>query len=485
LPAAVSWLDFSPRGVLIVSMRLFLIISVMLLTNSAMAAANGPPEFPLHVERGTRYLVDAAGKPFFLVGDNPSSIAVQLTHPEVIQYLDDRKERGFTTLLFEMIEHRFADNPPYNAFGEAPFKAKRVNANGSACVVAPAGLFDKVSRKMKALLGEGACWDFSSPNEAYWQNVDFIVKEAAARGFLLLMTPAYLGYGGKEEGWYQDMVANGPTVLFNYGVFVAERYRAYKNIVWVQGGDFVPPRSDFPLVEAVANGIRSVSPASLQTFYTSRELAARDFWSGAPWFNVNTIYSRWTPHVLAQAQYAASDMPFFLIESYYEGSEGGSEARIRSEAYQAVLTGAFGQIMGNDKVWPFIAGWQQALGSRVAQSMTHLRALFLSRPWWLLRPDDGKLVVSGQSSGESFSPAAIAADKSFALVYFPNGQALGIRIDALGAAHVAARWFDPSSGRYAAIAESPFSGAGTRMVNPPGDNANGYRDWVLVLESEP
>jgi hypothetical protein len=142
--------------------------------------------------------------------------------------------------------------------------------------------------------------------------------------------------------------------------------------------------------------------------------------------------------------------------------------------------------MGNDKVWPFIAGWQQALGSRVAQSMTHLRALFLSQPWWLLLPDDGKLIVSGQSSGENFSPAAVAADKSFALVYFPNGHALGIRMDALGGAPVAARWYDPSNGRYAAaIAESPFSAGGTRLISPPGDNTSGYRDWVLVLESKP
>ena len=44
------------------------------------------------------------------------------------QYLDDRASRGFNTLLVNLIENRFASNPPRNAYGDAPFLSKRFRA---------------------------------------------------------------------------------------------------------------------------------------------------------------------------------------------------------------------------------------------------------------------------------------------------------------------------------------------------------------------
>ena len=88
-------------------------------------------------------------------------------------------------------------------------------------------------------------------------------------------------------------------------------------------------------------------------------------------------------------------MPFFLIESAYENEHEATEQRLRTQAYQAVLSGAAGQVFGNNPIWhfdgpglyPAPVTWQQALGSRGAQSMTHLRDLLTSLPWWQLEPD--------------------------------------------------------------------------------------------------
>ena len=55
--------------------------------------------FPLHTEAGKHYLVDAQGKPFLIHGDTAWSLMVQLTDAEVDQYLDDRKAKGFNTIL--------------------------------------------------------------------------------------------------------------------------------------------------------------------------------------------------------------------------------------------------------------------------------------------------------------------------------------------------------------------------------------------------
>ncbi len=422
--------------------------------------------FPLRVQSGGRYLVDANGTPFLLQGDNPSSIEVMLTSDQVNQYLDDRKARGFNTILFELMEHKFATSPPYNVNGDAPFTGTIPNANGSAC--------------MNAAIPD--CWDFSTPNEAYWRNVDSVISAATARGFLVMLFPAYIGYEGGAEGWYQDMLANGTAKLAAYGNFIGNRYKNYNNILWVEGGDYIPANK--AVVEAVANGIRNVIPAALQTAHASRGYSALDVWAGEPWLNVNDVYAAPPIYTAAQAQYANSTMPFFLIEGYYENDHGANELTLRSQAYQALLSGAFGQIMGNNPLWFFGSGWQQALGSPGAQSMAHLHELMSPLAWWRLVPDSGQLIVAGQSSGGSFAAASTAADGSFAVIYDP-GQALGINLAHLGGPHVKARWFDPSNGAYVDAVSSVLANSGTITFTPPGNNGNGYPDWILLLQSVP
>ena len=49
--------------------------------------AEPAPVFPLAVRPGERYLVDAAGKPFFIHGDTAWSLIADLTREEVAQYI--------------------------------------------------------------------------------------------------------------------------------------------------------------------------------------------------------------------------------------------------------------------------------------------------------------------------------------------------------------------------------------------------------------
>jgi len=183
--------------------------------------------FPLRVEAGKRYLVDAQGRPFLVHGDTPWSLMVQLTRAEVDQYLEDRRARGFNTVLANVIDHQYSDNPPNNAYGQPPFLTP--------------GLF-------------------ATPNEAYFAHVDYVLSKAAEKGILVMLTPAYMGLGGGSEGWYQEMIAaeNGAVVLGMYGQYLATRFRAHDNLVWVNGGDFNPPEKT--VLRAIANGIRSVEP---------------------------------------------------------------------------------------------------------------------------------------------------------------------------------------------------------------------------------
>jgi hypothetical protein len=125
------------------------------------------PTFPLAVKAGRRHLVDATGRPFLIHGDTAWSLIAQLTREDVLLYLDDRRARGFNTILVSLLEHRFATNAPANAYGEPPFLQPEA---------------------------------YNTPNRAYFRHADWVLRRAAERGFLVLLTPSYLGIGGGSEG---------------------------------------------------------------------------------------------------------------------------------------------------------------------------------------------------------------------------------------------------------------------------------------------
>jgi hypothetical protein len=405
--------------------------------------------------------VDATGKPFFINGDTAWSLMVQLTREQAEQYLEDRRAKGFTAILVSLLEYTYGNSAPRNVYGDAPFTT--------------AG-------------------DFATPNERYFAHADYVLNKAAEKGILVLLTPAYLGCCG--DGWLQDMRNNGTTKLTRYGEYLGNRYRGFANILWVNGGDQAPSSSsDRALVDAIANGIRSADSAKLQTFHTGRFSSALQYTS-APWLTVNNIYTD-ASTVVSQAfgEYARSTMPFFLIEAAYEEGTSGGSQMVRTQAYQAVLSGAMGHLYGNSPVWYFNAPtwsnptgitWQQALDSQGARSMTHVAALFAPRSWWTLVPDTNNTLLTGSvGSGADRAVAARAADGSFAIAYTPSIRTLNVALGQLAGPRINARWFDPTSGTYATVPGSPFLASGTQSFRPAGNNSSGSTDWVLLLESAP
>lgn len=410
--------------------------------------------FPLHVEPGKRYLVDAAGAPFFMQGDSPWSLIAQLNRNDVELYLRDRKARGFNTLLVNLLEHRFAEKAPANIFGDKPFMV------------------------------DG---DYSTPNEAYFRHADWVLQRACEMGFLVLLAPSYVGSGGGGDGWYQEMLHNSPETLAEYGRFVARRYAGLGNILWVQGGDYSVP--DKNLVRAIANGIREIDPTALQTAHNTTETSALDYWAGEPWLTVNSIFPYVRIERSALGQYALSDMPFFLIESIYENEYDADEQQVRMQAYQAILSGASGHVFGNNPIWHFDGpglfaapmGWKQALDSPGARSMSVLHDLFSSIEWWKLKPDiDGSLVVDGKGGEKARVVGAIAEDRSLALIYLPTSKDVTVDLGQFGGRQLVARWRDPSNGQAVAVEGGPFAG-GRHSFKPPRRNQDGYTDWLLEL----
>jgi hypothetical protein len=397
-----------------------------------------------------RHLVDSTGRPFMIRGDAPWCLITQLKRDEVDRYLQTRRQQGFNAVLVELTEPKLCAHAPQDAYGAAPYRTPG---------------------------------DFTTPNEAYFAHADEVIAQAEAHGFVVLLTPAYTGYEGNDTGWYRQMTAAGAVNLRAYGRYVAQRLAARHNIIWVQGGDFDPPEK--ALVRAVAQGIRDVDPNALQTFHGGRQTAALAYWgTGESWLNVNDIYTSDATVVRhAFTEYRRSTVPYFLIEAHYENEHGADESVVRRQAYQALLSGASGHVMGNKPVWGFFPGWQAQLTSGGATTLAHLHRFFDAIPWWTLQPDmDSSLLRAGAGSGLQ-AVAAASADGRLAVAYTPSQRFLTCNLARLRGPSVDARWFDPTSGVYAEVPGSPFDAAGLRVFTPPGPNSRGYDDWVLLLQS--
>jgi hypothetical protein len=445
----------------------------------AAGAAAGTDEsaaFPLTAKPGKRYLEDANGKPFLIHGDTAWSLIGDLRREDVDLYLDDRRARGFNTILVSLIEHKFSSNAPANAYGDRPFHSEPFEALAALDDVVPFLSFA----------------DYSRPNEAYFAHADWVLRRAAEKGFLVLLTPSYVGWEGGSQGWYRAMAANGPGRLRQYGEYLGRRYRDFGNVLWVHAGDYNPRERE--LVRAIAEGIAAVDPRALHTAHNAPETAPIEYWQGESWLDVNNVYTYGPVHAAARAQYARPEgMPFFLLESAYENEHDATEQRLRTQAYQALLSGAAGQVFGNNPIWHFDGPglfsapvtWQEALDSRGAQSMSHLHDLLTTMPWWQLEPDtDHTLLTDGLGPDDARAVAASTADGSLAMVYIPDRREITLDLARLAGPLVEARWYDPADGRFEAVAGSPFSTTGSRRLGPQTDsNGAGFDDWVLILES--
>ena len=78
---------------------LALFVAVVAALAAPSARGGERPVFPLEVAASGRYLADQRGTPFLVHGDTPWSLTHNLTFEEAVRYLEDRRARGFNTLL--------------------------------------------------------------------------------------------------------------------------------------------------------------------------------------------------------------------------------------------------------------------------------------------------------------------------------------------------------------------------------------------------
>jgi hypothetical protein len=188
-------------------------------------------------------------------------------------------------------------------------------------------------------------------------------------------------------------------------------------------------------------------------------------------------------------------MPFFLIESAYEKEQHATERRLRTQARQAILSGAAGQVFGNNPRWHFNSErrfcvtpltWQDALGSRGAQSMTHLRDLLTAGPWWSLEPDTSHTLLTNGLGAEEQRAAAARTGRWLVCADLPAKHPRH---------HCRSATDDRTPGDRAVVRSRRRVGHGrawialsrngtTPLSAVPTLNDAGFEDWVLILKAQ-
>lgn len=408
--------------------------------------------YPLKVSENRRYLVDQHDQPVLVHGDSPWSLIVGPTPEEAEMYLTDRAAKGFNTLLVNLLEHKFTPNAPCNFRGDRTFTTPE---------------------------------DFTTPNEKYFEHAGWVIRRAGEMGIQILLDVCFLGFDGGDQGWYVDVLANGPRRCAEFGRYVAERYKDFDNILWVIGGDKNLDK-EREAMAAMGDAIRAVDARHLCTGHMVQGTSPLDplrGFGGAPWIDLNNVYYSEVVHSRCiHAYYRQPTIPFILIESTYEGEHNASRVQIRRQAYWSLLRGACGQLIGNRPIWLFDPGWLQALNSPASVAMVYLKRLFESRPWWEFVPDAEHKVVTaglGEFRGMDYLAAALTADGSCLMAYMPSSRTIAVDTSRLSGDKADVWWFNPRTGEVEA--GKPITGRGEKWLTPPDSPAD-HGDWVVVVD---
>jgi hypothetical protein len=438
-------------------------------------------------------LEDQNGVPFRVHGDAAWSLIANLTVAEVDTYLDARRSQGFNAVIVNLIEHKFAQKAPANVSGVYPF-GKDLSGAGYT------------SGNQYA--------DFSTMNEAWFVYADQVLQAITSRGLLAIVNPAYVGYGGPttasvaNEGWSADMNANVSGQCTKYGQYVGNRYRGYRNVLWLNVTDAIPGVGS-PMETCVKQVMAGVKVGSgnggssglhsielLRTHNSTDDLTA----SATGSWDYNSVYVRsmWkggTPFTQGRSAYDyAPAIPALVIEDLYAGTYSGAPttAQARDEAWGDVLSTIGGYVFGQDLVWSFGNGngpgprvaWNAELATNEAADMQRLGTFMSSIAWQTLVPSTSLVTAGGGGEGTAdYVNAAVASDGSLGVVYIPAAHSGSVTIDlSKMRGMVTARWYDPTAGTLATL--GTFASSGTHAFSTPGKNGAGAADWVLELTGD-
>ena len=451
----------------------------LLLTILFGALLNAEAQLPLlKISANKRFFQTVDGKPFFWLGDTGWLLFIKCNREEALQYLDDRKQKGFNVIQ-AMLVHDI--NLGVNFYGDSALRNKDI----SLPVTTPGNSFKSKTE-----------YDF-------WDHVDYIIDEAAKRGIYMALVPVW----GGNIRHINEMQAK------KYATFLANRYKSKSNIIWLNGGD-IKGSDGLNEWKMIGSTIRSIDKKHLIGFHPRGRNSSSTWFHNEQWLDFNMFQSGHRSYAQDTSsnetlhygednwKYVNDDYklkpvkPTFDGEPSYEDIPYGlhradqpywKDYEIRRYAYWSVFAGGCGFTYGHNSVMQFYTPgdsgisffpkikWQDGLNAHGAGQMQYLKKLILSRSYFGRVPAQ-ELIID---NGERYDKIIATKGKDYAMFYVYNGREFKVEIDKLKFYPKKASWFDPRNGETKWISE--YRDSTIKTFDPPGEQQNG-NDWILILE---
>jgi hypothetical protein len=405
----------------------------------ATNAASEEPAYPVRVSENGRYFVDRNGSPVFWLGTTQWQIFRDNTLEEARTVLAGVKNKGF--VFIQAMLAGVGDGTKPNVYGDKPW------------------LND----------------DPLTPNPAYFQNVDAVIRSAQEMNLVFSHTLYH-------QRWRKIITpANGRR----WAYWLARRYRDTPNIVWSMTPE---ARQEFvPVLRELAAGLREgdggrhlitfkPDPAPYSSSFLHEE-AWLDFNSMQTWKSVELICP-----MVSNDYLLTLVKPVLMAEGAYEaGTEYGFDVTplwVRRQAYYSYLLGAH-HTYGHNDSWRVLPTWKQALDAPGAVQMGVLKRIITSlEEWWSLAPDQAVFADGGSAAGQMLNLAARHRGGRWTMVYLAEKASISLHMDRVaGGRSVQAAWVDPRDGRKMAI--GVFPGTGVRAFATP----EGWEDALLIVQA--
>jgi hypothetical protein len=428
----------------------------------------------LKVSENKHFLEFDDGTPFFYLGDTGWELFHRLNKEDTEKYLENRRSKGFTVIQAVVLAELDGLNTP-NAEGNKPL----INNNPL------------------------------TPNEKYFEHVDWVIKKAAEKGIFIGLLPTWGDKWNRKWG-------TGPQV-FNaenakaYGKFIGQRYKTYPNIIWILGGDR-PIELEFhrQIIVAMAEGLSEGDGGThLISFHPTGGTGSSQYLHNETWLDFNmrqnghglTFNDRYSmtgdDYRLEPAKPVIDAEPIYEdhpINFNPDANGHSTAADVRRPLYWDLFVGAFGHTYGHHSVWQMwipsrdpvnrpLMPWYEAIDQPGAGQMMYGRLLMESRPFLTRIPDNSVIIPDKVTSavpgnGSYRYVATRDQDGSYAMIYVPVGRKFTVRMDVIKGNEVLAWWFNPRNGEAKEVGK--YSNTGTQTFNTPTPGEN--LDWILVLD---
>ncbi len=459
----------------------------------------------IKISENGRYFETLSGKPLIWIADTAWTMPQRMKWDDVAYYMQTRKRQGFTVLQI--------------------------------CALDP-----ERDVEMRSPAGERALLenDLDQPNEAYFRYLDYILDQAEAYGFYVLLLPVWgqLVTGDDWSGGIFEKIVTEENA-YAYGHYIGNRYKDKQNVLWCLGGDRQPIHKNVDyrqvwrnMAEGLAKGITSRDlQAQVQdplwqelmiTYHSCHEMETGECSTMSYW----TDEEAWISFIMLQSGHGLNIKNYEIVKKEYDRSRilpvwDGEPAYeemctswpitpetkfhgpdiVRKRAYWSILAGAFGYTYGHANVWCMISekernavmrtDWYDSIHSTASGQIAFLHSFLEDLEAYNSIPCQEVLEDRTETTEGQHRQAAYVLQGNALAVYYPENadDTLNLGSFALEETMLFGWWYNPRDGKYYSAqgteTKSPFHcrpEAGQLKVKTP--RADQKDDWVLILRKD-